>query len=84
MNTQTNYQYVRLKLIDDSQINGMVNLNRAPGFERISDLILSREEPFLVISQASVYGNDLETLGKKEVLCINKNHILWAEPCEKP
>jgi hypothetical protein len=51
---------IRIQLIDGSQVNGQVNLNRDPQYDRLSDLVASEREPFLVLSNATIHQADLE------------------------
>ncbi len=74
---------IRLKLIDGSQINGLVNVNRMKGFDRLSDFVASNDEPFLILFNASSYHPDMGEPVKHETLFINKQHIIWAEPDEE-
>ena len=73
---------IRVKLIDGTNINGRVNINRSKGFDRLSDLVNSDQNPFLTVMDASVHDNDLEKSVRHKTLFINKNHILWATPEE--
>jgi hypothetical protein len=69
---------VTLKLADGSLITGMINLiQRGETEHRVSDIFVGREEPFVVIFQA--------TLGDmtNQVLVINKRHIVWVIPEEE-
>lgn len=78
--SETHSRFIRIRLIDGSQLNGQINLNRDPGFTRLSDLISSRRERFLTLTNVTVYGHDFQIKEKKKVLFINKTHIMWAEP----
>ena len=67
-----------LKLVDGSMVTGMINLiQRGETEHRVSDIFVGREEPFVVIFQA--------TMGEmtNKVLVINKSHILWVMPEEE-
>ncbi len=75
-------RFVRIMLIDGTRINGQININRSLGYDRLSDLISSSQEPFLVLSHVVIIKQDMETHSKHETLLINKDHILWAEPDE--
>ncbi len=46
---KTKDRIIRIKLIDGSQVNGQVNLNRDPQYGRLSDLVASEREPFLIL-----------------------------------
>jgi hypothetical protein len=71
---------IRVRLIDGSDINGRININRADGFNRLSDLVVSDKEPFLVIIGATVHEKNLEKPIKYKTLFLNKNYIVWAAP----
>ncbi len=73
---------IRIKLIDGSRINGNVNLNRKDHYDRLSDLVTSNEETFLVLFDATVNEPDLEKTVKYQTLFINKQHVVWATPDE--
>ncbi|MBU1343509.1 MAG: hypothetical protein KKE44_09990 [Proteobacteria bacterium] len=73
---------IRLKMVDGSRINGQVNIKRSPGYDRLSEIVASKEEPFLVIINATVNHNGYENPVKHKTLMVNKRHILWAEPEE--
>ena len=69
---------VTLKLADGSLVTGMINLiQRGETEHRVSDIFVGREEPFVVIFQA--------TMGEmtNKVLVINKSHIVWVIPEEE-
>ena len=76
LNTRT----IRVTLVDGTQINASVNLDRQPGYSRLSDLISSDREPFLVLMNSTLYKEGLENPTKYETLFVNKDHILWASP----
>jgi len=68
---ETNYKRITVKTIDGSTLYGQVNI---AGVNRVSDLFLISESPFIVLINASykdVYG---------KVFFVNKNHIVWVEP----
>ncbi len=73
---------IRIKLIDGSNINGRININRTGGFDRLSDLVVNDKEPFLVIINATVHEKDFEKPIKYKTLFLNKSHIIWAAPEE--
>ena len=73
---------IRVKLIDGSMIHGRVNLNRSEGFDRVSDLVVSDREQFLILIDATAYEIEVEKPIKYKTLFINKNHIIWASPDE--
>jgi hypothetical protein len=78
MNTRT----IRITLVDGTRISASVNIDRQPGYSRLSDLISSDREPFLVLINSSVYRSGLDFPEKYETLFVNKDHILWATPEE--
>jgi hypothetical protein len=78
MNTRT----IRITLVDGTRISASVNIDRQPGYSRLSDLISSDREPFLVLINSSVYHSGLDFPEKYETLFVNKDHILWATPEE--
>jgi hypothetical protein len=71
---------IRVRLIDGSDINGRININRADGFNRLSDLVVSDKEPFLVIIGATVHEKSSDKPIKHKTLFLNKNYIVWAAP----
>jgi hypothetical protein len=76
MNTRT----IRITLVDGTRISASVNIDRQPGYSRLSDLISSDREPFLVLINSSVYRSGLDQPERYETLFVNKDHILWATP----
>ena len=63
---------INVKTSDGSVIHGSINL----GFEnRVSDIFVGTENPFIVLFEATVAGE-----GAGKVLILNKNHIVWVEP----
>ncbi len=76
MNTRT----IRITLVDGTRISAGVNIDRQPGYSRLSDLISSDREPFLVLINAAVYHLGLDFPERYETLFVNKDHILWATP----
>ena len=73
---------IHIKLIDGSKINGQVNINREPGHDRLSDLIETKNEPFLIVFNATTYEDELENRLRHRTLFVNKRHIIWATPDE--
>ncbi|WP_153307426.1 hypothetical protein [Desulfospira joergensenii] len=71
---------VRLKLIDGTLVSGQVNINQEYGYDRLSDLLSSRKESFLVLFKVAVYDEKSGSPVKHETLFINKRQIIWAEP----
>ena len=76
INTRT----VRLTLVDGTQISACVNIDRQPGYNRLSDLISSDREPFLILMNSTMYRNGFDMPEKHETLFINKEQIVWATP----
>jgi hypothetical protein len=67
-----------LKLVDGSLVTGMINLiQRGETEHRVSDIFVGRQEPFVVIFQATMGGMS------NQVLVINKKHIVWVIPEEE-
>ncbi len=73
---------IKIKLVDGTQVNGQININRDPRFNRVSDILASKHESFLILSNVSVYHANFDDPEKKQTLFINKNHIIWASPDE--
>lgn len=78
----TKDRLIRLKLVDGTVVSGQVNINREPGYDRLSDMVVSYREPFLVLFSVTVTHKDHDAPVKHKTLFINKNHILWAAPDE--
>lgn len=74
---------IRIKLVDGSLVNGQVNIQRNTGYERLSDLISSSTEPFLILFNVTLYDANGDNPVKTQSLFVNKNHIIWAEPDEE-
>lgn len=68
---------IRLKLVDGTMINGQVNFNKDPKYDRLSDLVSSEKEPFLILFTATIHQIDLDNPVKHKTLFVNKNHIIW-------
>ena len=81
-NKEIKDRIIRIKLIDGSHVNGQVNINRDPKYDRLSDLVASDREQFLILFNVTVYHSALENPVKHKTLFVNKNHILWASPEE--
>ncbi len=81
-NKEIKDRIIRIKLIDGSQVNGQVNINRDPQYDRLSDLIASASESFLILSNVTVYPVNTDNPVKHKTLFVNKNHIVWAAPDE--
>ena len=81
-NRQIQGRIVRLKMVDGTLVNGQVNIDREEGYDRLSDLVSSRQEPFLILFDVTLYRTTLENPEKLKTLFVNKNHIIWAVPDE--
>lgn len=79
---KTEYRIIRIKLIDGTLINGQVNINRDDGYDRLSDLLNSRKQSFLVLSNAASQSEGRDSTIKYPVLFINIHHVLWCCPDE--
>jgi hypothetical protein len=75
---------IKVTLVDGTQISACVNLDRQPGYNRVSDLISSDREPFLILMNSTMYKKGFESPLKYETLFINKDHIMWATPEDRP
>jgi hypothetical protein len=73
---------IRLKLIDGTQVNGHVNINRDRSYDRLSDLICNDQDGFLVLFGVTSYHKDIDNPVKLETLFVNKRYIVWATPDE--
>lgn len=78
MNTRS----IRISLVDGTQISACVNIDRQPGYSRLSDLISSDREPFLILMNSTMYIPGVAAQERYDTLFINKEHILWATPEE--
>ncbi|MFH1152406.1 MAG: hypothetical protein V1793_01200 [Pseudomonadota bacterium] len=79
---EINSRTLRMKLIDGSLISGQVNIKRAPGFERVSDMVTESSDRFLVLFSVTVRHEDNVQPTQYNTLFINRDHILWAAPDE--
>lgn len=73
---------IRLRLVDGTQVNGQININREQGYNRLSDLIANDQGPFLILYNVMVHHSNSDHPISHKTLFINKEHILWAEPDE--
>ncbi len=79
--SDVNSRIIRVKLVDGTEINGQVNINRDPGYDRLSDLLGSVHENFLILYNTTMYYRDgLDNPVKCKTIFINKNHIVYARP----
>ncbi len=81
-NRQVESRIVRIRLVDGTLVNGQVNLNREEGYDRLSDLVSSKQEPFLILFNVVLYDKPMESSIKHKTLFVNKNYIIWVEPDE--
>jgi hypothetical protein len=70
---KTEYRSITIRTIDGSSLSGKVNIGIK---DRVSDLFTKSENPFIVLSDA------VHKDGSADVIIVNKNHIVWAEPSE--
>jgi len=79
-NTTINSRIVRIKMIDGTRINGQVNIDREPGHDRVSDLVGTNNDDFLVVFDATLHENGIDNPVKIKTIFVNKDHIQWAIP----
>jgi hypothetical protein len=60
-----------LKLVDGTLIQGKTNIRN---YSRLSDLLNSESDPFLILYEAILAGNE------KSTIFVNKDQILWVKP----
>ena len=77
-----NSRTLRIQMIDGAMIIGQINIDRAPGYERVSDMVTENSEPFLVMFQVRVHGENRVEPACFKTLFVNRQHILWAAPEE--
>lgn len=82
INREIDSRVVRLKLTDGTHVKGQVNLNRTPGYERVSDIVTENPERFLVLFSVSVKREATDQAIFHKTLFINRDHIIWAAPDE--
>lgn len=73
---------VRLETINGYTITGQTNINREPGYNRLSDLVANNDEDFIVIVNATMTRENLEKTIKHKTLLVNRAHIVWVAPDE--
>jgi len=82
MQKEINDHRIKIKLIDGTQITAQINLNRDPGYDRLSDIVAGNKEPFLILSNTiSYYAKAIEPI-ENTTLFVNKDHIIWAVPLD--
>jgi hypothetical protein len=62
------------------RISGIIHVRRS---ERVTDE-LDRDEPFLPVTSAIVFGAQGETLYQAEYLALRRSQIVWIIPEEQP
>ncbi|MBI5552685.1 MAG: hypothetical protein HY911_14350 [Desulfobacterales bacterium] len=72
---RTDYRTITIKTSDGSTVQGRVNISP---HQRVSEIFTLQKGPFVVVVDAS-YG----TVSGK-TLFINKEHIVWVEPEDRP
>lgn len=77
--SDSQFKFIRIKLIDHTMVNGVIDLSRFPGYEQVSDIVSSSEESFITLDQVTMYAADFQTRQKYDILQINKTQILWVE-----
>jgi hypothetical protein len=82
INKEIRSRILRLKLVDGTYIVGQVNINRSPGYERVSDLVTETSDRFIVLFSVTVQHEDVKEPTRFETLFVNRHHILWAAPDE--
>jgi hypothetical protein len=66
---------ITVRLVDGSTIKGKINLySEESATQRVSDLFTKSQDPFLVMFDATVEGNN----GK--VCILNKHNVVWVSP----
>ena len=73
---------LRIQLTDGTRVNGQVNINRTSGYDRVSDLINSDRERFLVVFNATLYEKEIDNPVRMKVMFINKDSIMYCTPDE--
>ena len=53
-NKEIKGRIIRIQLVDGTKVNGRVNINRDDGFDRLSVLINSNQNPFLTVIDANI------------------------------
>lgn len=82
INREINSRTLRIKLVDGSFITGHINIHRAPGFERVSDMVTESSDRFLVMFSVTIRRDDTVQPIQYKTLFVNRDHILWAAPDE--
>jgi hypothetical protein len=66
---------ISVKTVDGEIIRGKINVGE--GY-RISDFFLTSKTPFILIYDVQ------DQINLNKVLIVNKQHIIWVEPEDKP
>jgi len=77
---EMNIRTVHIQLVDGTKINGQVNINHEPGYDRLSDLIGNSNDSFLIVFNAFRYEEGKKKPVKHRTIFVNKSHILWSIP----
>ena len=81
-NKETKDRAIKIKLLDGTQATGQVNINRKPQYDRVSDVLATKQEQFLILSDVTIYHAYSAEAEKQQAFFINKAHIIWAKPDE--
>ncbi len=73
---------IRLETINGCTITGQTNINRGPGYNRLSDLVANNDENFIVLVNATMTHEKLGEPIKHKTLLVNRDHIVWVAPDE--
>ncbi len=74
---------LRITMVNGTQIKACINIDREPGYDRLSDIVSSDKEPFLILMNATILNPNQGDPVKHPTIFINKEHILWAIPEEQ-
>lgn len=83
VNKKIESRLIRLTMVNGDLITGQVNLNKEPGHNRLSDLISSSHDSFLILFDAAIHQIEGEKAIRQKTMFINKDHIIWAVPDDK-
>jgi small nuclear ribonucleoprotein (snRNP)-like protein len=72
-------QDIRIKLVNGTEMKGTINVAEY-SVDRLSEVFARKDISFIVIYNCSECPKNEEKLESEEVLFINRDHILWAEP----
>jgi len=69
---------VMIKLVDGSVVKGKINLHQGEAIvDRVSEVFTKRDEPFLVVFDATFEGKS------GRVLILNKRNMIWVAPLDE-